>query len=477
MKTFGPLSALFRARVAAGALAVAIAGAIAAPLSAAPLVGAPHTSETPDVADAVARGEHLFFEHSFGATASSVPLKVFEAVQDTDARFKPAGLASRYGLLFRDGRPLPIGFVSASALGVDRLSFNCSLCHTARVNGALWPGMPNRDLQMQRFEEDLMGSLAREDLSADRMLGQIQRRHPDLSPYEALQIRVWLALAHRQATQYKPSPNRAGPGRYDLLLTFKKRLGLPAHAFNANMDIPALFGVRMLKRYPRDGALGGNQDLVRYLIVRISGDNSPLVNGHVPTWVTDLNAYLGTLEPPKYPFAIDARKAERGHDIFVNTCAGCHGRYEPGAMSYPNLIIPIDMVGTDRNRIDVWDPASIAFVRKDPIMKRLDLQPGVGMMPASLRGVWATSPYLHNGSVPTLHAVLGDPAVRPTTFYRGGDAFDSVNVGLPTITKPSGPGQFLYDTRIAGNHNTGHPFGMPLSEDERMAVIEYLKTL
>src|SRR4051794_36949185 len=63
--------------------------------------------------EAVQRGEQLFFEHSFGPTASSVPLAVFQALQRQDARFRPEALGERYGLLFKPGRELPIGFVGA----------------------------------------------------------------------------------------------------------------------------------------------------------------------------------------------------------------------------------------------------------------------------------------------------------------------------------------------------------------------------
>ena len=57
--------------------------------------------------------------------------------------------------------------------------------------------------------------------------------------------------------------------------------------------------------------------------------------------------------------------------------------------------------------------------------------------------------------------------------FRRGASYDPVRVGLDREAQDG----FLYDTRIPGNGNMGHPFGAPLSERERMAVIEYLKTL
>lgn len=452
-------------RVLAAVTGALLCAGLAAPLSAAP------------AEDARARGERLFYDHAFGATPASIPLKVYEVLPGLDPAYAPEALERRYGLLSLPGRALPVGFVTAQALGVDRLSFNCALCHTGRQEGAVVPGLPNRKLRIQDFEEDFARLLARPGFTAEAVMPLIAARHPELSTAESMQIRLWLAVAKQQAPSRTPSPHRAGPGRFDLLGSFKKRLGLPVHDFNAQADIASLFGTRSVKRYPRDGALGGDQDLVRYLIVRLSGDNAPLVNGQVPGWVKDLNSYLASLTPPRYPYPVDAAKAHTGRAVFRNTCTPCHGTYDAYDERHPNRVIPQAVIGTDPNRVRVWDAASIAFVNKDPIMKRLELQPGVGMLPPSLRGVWATSPYLHNGSVPTLMDVLGEPAARPARFYRGGDDFDRVRVGVAAIAQPSSSDAFLFDTAIPGNGNQGHPFGVPLTAVEREAVVEYLKTL
>ena len=100
-----------------------------------------------------------------------------------------------------------------------------------------------------------------------------------------------------------------------------------------------------------------------------------------------------------------------------------------------------------------------------------------------LNGVWATPPYLHNGSVPNVYALLSPVAERPKKFFLGNREYDPVNLGYVTGELPSG---FEYDTSIRGNLNTGHEFsdekkpgviGRALSPDERRALIEYLKTL
>ncbi|KZN52701.1 c-type cytochrome [Pseudoalteromonas luteoviolacea] len=121
-----------------------------------------------------------------------------------------------------------------------------------------------------------------------------------------------------------------------------------------------------------------------------------------------------------------------------------------------------------------------------------------------LNGIWATAPYLHNGSVPNLYSLLSEPHERPTFVELGRLEFDPINVGVSqgkhvnelnqqSDLQPANQtddyqnGYFILDTRQAGNHNSGHAFtddktvvgkiGKKLSHEEKMALIEYLKTL
>jgi hypothetical protein len=92
-----------------------------------------------------------------------------------------------------------------------------------------------------------------------------------------------------------------------------------------------------------------------------------------------------------------------------------------------------------------------------------------------LNGIWATAPYLHNGSVPSLYDLLLPSAQRPRIFYVGSWEFDPVHVGVETGSPFNGA--FTFDARLPGNSNAGHEYGIGLSEPEKMALIEYLKTL
>jgi mono/diheme cytochrome c family protein len=121
------------------------------------------------------------------------------------------------------------------------------------------------------------------------------------------------------------------------------------------------------------------------------------------------------------------------------------------------------------------------------------LQAGAGYKARPLNGVWATAPFLHNGSVPTLYDLLSPVSERPKSFLLGDPTFDPVNVGL-VVRKGErrdgaydDQGYFILDTSTPGNRNTGHEFagnknvdgviGRALSRDERYAIIEFLKTL
>ena len=80
------------------------------------------------------------------------------------------------------------------------------------------------------------------------------------------------------------------------------------------------------------------------------------------------------------------------------------------------------------------------------------------MRVAPLVGVFATAPYLHNGSVPTLRALLEPAARRPVSF-------------------PLGEARFLLDTRQPGNQNFGHEYGVGLSASEKSDLVAFLQSL
>ena len=91
-----------------------------------------------------------------------------------------------------------------------------------------------------------------------------------------------------------------------------------------------------------------------------------------------------------------------------------------------------------------------------------------------LDGIWATAPYLHNGSVPSLYELLLPPEERIRVFYVGNREFDPDKVGIKSGRNNGG---FRFDTRFPGNRNSGHPYGTDLGEEDRLDLLEFLKTL
>jgi len=95
-----------------------------------------------------------------------------------------------------------------------------------------------------------------------------------------------------------------------------------------------------------------------------------------------------------------------------------------------------------------------------------------------LNGIWATAPYLHNGSVPNIAELLKPPPERVKTFYRGNRHYDEARLGFVSDQPTEGKRiLFEYDTRLIGNWNVGHDYGTDLSAAQRVELIAYLKTL
>ena len=181
------------------------------------------------------------------------------------------------------------------------------------------------------------------------------------------------------------------------------------------------------------------------------------------------------IRAPRYPFRIDRAAAARGAPLFAARCASCHG----GAESDARLHAP-EAVGTDPTRARAFTPSQAE--RFNGLLAKLEApgysapqEPGLRgtqrYWAPSLAGVWARSPYLHNGSVRTLDELLGPPAERPSTFRRGSRFFDESRVGYVD------EGHYVLDTRTPGNSNSGHDYGATLTPTARQDLLEYLKTL
>jgi mono/diheme cytochrome c family protein len=197
----------------------------------------------------------------------------------------------------------------------------------------------------------------------------------------------------------------------------------------------------------------------------------------------DVVAYLKSIKAPKYPTAIDQTLAQKGKPLFLENCSKCHGTYD-GDGTYPNLLLDAATVGTDdalANAFKIypfyhtWYNDSW-FAKKSP---KSQLTPTNGYIAPPLDGIWATAPYLHNGSVPTLEDLLNStqrPKYWSRTFDNTAD-YDNIKIGWKYTVETSKTNINTYDTSILGYGNKGHYYGDKFTADERKSVIEYLKSL
>ena len=209
--------------------------------------------------------------------------------------------------------------------------------------------------------------------------------------------------------------------------------------------------------------------------------NDTAESGEVDRHMPDMLAYLNSLEPPKYSKPIEPVLAKQGETLFIQNCSKCHGSYgaEP---EYPNLLIPVSSIQTDSLlcKSNYSHPQFVDWFNNSWFTKGdhpAKLEPFNGYVAPPLDGIWVTAPYLHNGSVPTLDALLNS-ASRPKYWSRNFDnpEYDYEKVGWKYKEHERAEKEY-YNTTLPGYGNMGHYYGDKFTDTERKALIEYLKTL
>ncbi|MBI2806136.1 MAG: cytochrome c [Planctomycetes bacterium] len=225
-----------------------------------------------------------------------------------------------------------------------------------------------------------------------------------------------------------------------------------------------------------------------------------------------LEALATKLKPPTWPEEIlgkiDRASAKRGEEHFKKSCAACHQSPAPGK-SFHDVTYDIAKLGVDPQRAKMFAeklPSGVEFSKAigdamEQVMQKsfeenqvtaeerekFSRPPIAGAPPVKvvwrgpgkyatrpLEGVWATGPYLHNGSVPTLDDLLKPASQRPEKFYVGSHEFDPIRLGYVSTIPGREPN---FDTSIPGNSNSGHEYGATLTDAERKDLLEYLKSL
>ena len=202
----------------------------------------------------------------------------------------------------------------------------------------------------------------------------------------------------------------------------------------------------------------------------------------VDSHFNDVLSYLYSLEPPKFPKTVNKPLAKEGAIVFTKNCSKCHGKYG-SPEEYPNLLIQGSVIKTDSllYKSNYQNPQFVEWFNKSWFSQGEHpaiLEPFEGYIAPPLDGVWITAPYLHNGSVPTIEALLNSK-IRPTYWQRDFDSlqYDYEKLGWVYAKKDAPLNSTVYNTTLPGYGNYGHYFGDKLTAKERKAVIEYLKTL
>ena len=167
----------------------------------------------------------------------------------------------------------------------------------------------------------------------------------------------------------------------------------------------------------------------------------------------ELVLWVKSSQVPQYPLEWNQAQVQTGTGLFDEHCGSCHAK--DGKRQ--GTEIPIAEIGTDRL-----------------LANKLKLN---GYVAQTLDGVWMRGPYLHNGSVPSVGELMKPPAQRAVTFYRGNNLLNRQDLGFVSdLAQEKGLHFALFDTRQTGNSNAGHQYGTELSDQDKKAILEYLKT-
>ncbi|MGR4893274.1 hypothetical protein ACIPPQ_19780 [Sphingopyxis sp. LARHCG72] len=430
------------------------------------------------------------------------------------------------GIVWRGGeKPLGITHGSIAPVGgtkVEVANLGCAACHAgvtydaagaARPDRA-WLGTPNSALDLEAYTQAVYDAMRRH-MGSDALLEMAATLYPEMGWRERQSLR-WLVmlLAKRRLAELRgqprplPFPNGA-PGSTNGVAALKYALGAPLAGGGPGDDgvvsVPELGRREWRSALLTDGAYAvpGTKpgatveadltpERLRALAAITSFFTVPSMGVHPDKAQHRLGdteaifAWLRGYEPQPFPGSVDAAASRRGEAVYAARCASCHGDYrwregeKPRPAAFPNWI---GDVGTDPLRARLFDAGLVKAVDATAYRALIDVRAGRGYAAPPLAGLWSSAPYLHNGSVPSLAALL-DPAQRPPRFLVGGHALDFGAMGLrlaPGGGYPEGYRPYSVprwtDTAKPGRGNGGHLFGAELLPAERAALIEYLKLL
>jgi cytochrome c5 len=365
----------------------------------------------------------------------------------------------------RDGlnAGLPYAFTAhENADGVTVVASNCLTCHAAEIEGELIVGLGNAFADFTQDPRRIVlqsGNFVRGDAEtrawehwADRIDGiapYIQTATVGVNPATNL---TWALMAHRdpETLQWSAEP-----------------LIEPPQAEPLPVSVPPWWGMRDKEAMFYTTVGRGDHSTFMLLASMLCVDSVAEFEA-VDAYADDIRAYIASLEAPEYPHAVDGEMATLGAAIYARGCATCHGG---AGTDYPNLVVPLDEIGTDpayavaatdgsRDRFYDW-------IARSPYGDVRSAAPAPGYIAPPLDGIWATAPYLHNGSVPSLEVLLS-PSDRPR-YWRHvipraydrnavGWRFEPLAAGQEAEADPD-LRRRIFDTTRHGYGNGGHDYG------------------
>ncbi len=357
---------------------------------------------------------------------------------------------------------------------------NCLQCHSQVFDGKLVVGMGNSlsdftvnrqstALIAEKMMKNLTGTNAKKYEAAKNFIDALKVISPNLiTSIKGVNLADALAailVAHRDPKTLQWSDSNL--------------MSMPTEIIPT--DVPAWWLLKKKNAMFYNGF--GRGDFGRFLmasnLLTVSDTSEAR---EVDSHFNDVLSYIYSINAPKYPKPVDEKLAANGRKVFAANCSSCHGTYGEGG-KYPNLLIPENIIQTDSSLYtsNYSSPQFVNWFNKSWFTSGdhpAKLVPYRGYIAPPLDGVWATAPYLHNGSVPNLEAMLNSK-IRPAYWQRSFSR-PSYNYEIPGWnyeTKNEAGNNEVYNTTQKGYSNSGHYFGDKLNNKERTAVIEYLKTL
>jgi hypothetical protein len=468
--------------------------------------------------------EHFKYGSTGGERASGFPIWIFKAMPGVCSQHLPGGYAS-LGFVYEEGKDLPIGMSVRNYQGIDRTFLNCAVCHVSTVRDTpeakprIVLGMPANTFNLFGFQKFVFDCARDPKFATEYIVAEIERLMSEkdeklglLDRYLVYPVAVALMRERLLMLYGRLGPllqdTEWGPGRTDTFnpnkILFNFPLDqIPERERNAAVDFPSIW-----LQKPRQGMQlhwDGNN-----VMSEERNKNAAFGTGTTPPTIdlaaiARLEEWLLTAEPLKYPYPIDADKSARGRELYTQYCAGCHGA-DGRTFSAPagtqtrecvnttisdselygpqvGKITRIEQIGTDPRRLDSFSydlSVHLGTVYAGYPHRYCHYRKTYGYANMPLDGIWLRAPYLHNGSVPTLRALLEPAAKRPAQFYRGNDVYDTRNLGFVfDVSEQAGRRFASYDTAKPGNSNSGHEgkaYGTELSAGDKDALVEFMKT-